>query len=714
MLDDLSFRVKLALIALLATVPGIALLFLLNREMSIRITTTENELHGTAYLQPMRHIQENLEVYRLQGLTGGKASTDSSDVLAGRIDTAFGNLQQLGASAGAQIGAQSRISALQERWDKIKNDQSSVSLYDSDERFDAMNKELRRLIAYIGDDSDLILDPQLDSYYMMDATVLRLPQLQDTLSDAQKISLKAARRGNVTPEESTQLTILGGAIRTEVENLQQSMGVGFRNNPADNLEKNLSKPLESFSLRCESFVRLIEANFHEAGPITIKPDQILFSGADARVNGYDLWDSSIDLLKQLLGLRIRSFEVSKMNAFLGALVIMLLSAIVVFQLSGRLSNRVGTLARVSNRIAQNPQLSDSDEKMLANISSGDEIGALSKSVHHMAKQLGQHIADLKKGAEKIEEYNRTLEERVAARTNELQSKNKELEKALSMVKEAQRRLIVQEKMASLGSLTAGIAHEIKNPLNFVNNFSQLSVELIAELREIIKPELERLSQPVREDVDGILTDIDSNVHKINEHGNRADRIVRGMLDHSRGKAGERQLVELNTLLKEYTNLAYHGLRSQDSTFNITIEESYDPKVGTLAVVPQDLSRVILNLVNNACQSSHSKKKALGDGFAPTLKVKSTDLGERVEIRVRDNGKGIKKEHLDRIFEPFFTTKPTGEGTGLGLSISYDIVVQQHGGEFRVESVEGEYAEFILIIPKKVAKVNDEQTLHPRR
>jgi len=304
--------------------------------------------------------------------------------------------------------------------------------------------------------------------------------------------------------------------------------------------------------------------------------------------------------------------------------------------------------------------------------------------------------------EQLEEYSRTLEQKVEARTQELQEKNQELATTLKKLKATQDQIIAQEKLASLGALTAGIAHEIKNPLNFVNNFAELSAELTEELLEEIENQKDRLDPESKEYIEEILSDLEQNVKKINEHGKRADNIVRGMLMHSGGKAGERQPTDINALLAEYVNLAYHGMRAKDTSFNITIETNYDDSLAPLNVVPQNISRVFLNVINNACYAAHEKKKEIGEGFSPTLWVSTKSLGDRVEIRIRDNGKGIPQESLDKIFNPFFTTKPTGEGTGLGLSISHDIIVQEHRGEIKVETERGSYAEFIITLPKDVA------------
>ncbi|MGK7875892.1 MAG: ATP-binding protein [Xenococcaceae cyanobacterium] len=319
-----------------------------------------------------------------------------------------------------------------------------------------------------------------------------------------------------------------------------------------------------------------------------------------------------------------------------------------------------------------------------------------------AENLRQN-ADLQRAKDKLAEYNRTLEEKVSERTQELSQ-------TLQKLKDTQAQIIAQEKLASLGALTAGIAHEIKNPLNFVNNFAELSAELTEELLQEIETQKDRLDSENREYIEEILNDLNQNAKKIKEHGKRADKIVHGMLMHSRGQPGERQLRDINVLLAESINLAYHGIRAQDPSFNITIETNYDDSLEKLNVVSQDISRVFLNVINNACYAAHEKKMRSqgmpgneGEEFAPTLSVSTKDLGERVEIRIRDNGKGIPQEVRDKIFHPFFTTKPTGKGTGLGLSISHDIVVQEHQGELRVETEVDSYTEFIIILPKTVTE-----------
>jgi two-component system NtrC family sensor kinase len=274
------------------------------------------------------------------------------------------------------------------------------------------------------------------------------------------------------------------------------------------------------------------------------------------------------------------------------------------------------------------------------------------------------------------------------------------EAAYRDLKAAQANLVQAEKMASLGQLTAGIAHEIKNPLNFVNNFAGLSVELLDELKETTAPAISALADDKRAEIDETMVMLTSNLEKIAEHGRRADGIVKSMLEHSRGGSGERRSVDLNGLVEEALNLAYHGGRAQDQSFNITLERDYARNLASIELVPQDITRVCLNLFGNGFYAATKRLKEGSDPtFKPTFKVTTHDLGNAVEIRARDNGVGIPAEIRDKLFQPFFTTKPTGEGTGLGLSISYDIVTQQHGGTIEVDSRVGEFTEFTIRLPR---------------
>jgi two-component system NtrC family sensor kinase len=284
-----------------------------------------------------------------------------------------------------------------------------------------------------------------------------------------------------------------------------------------------------------------------------------------------------------------------------------------------------------------------------------------------------------------------LEVIVEERTAELTKQKDELMHAFTELKNTQSRLIQSEKMASLGELTAGIAHEIQNPLNFVNNFSEVNKELLAEMEE----EIENRNF---EEVKALAKDISGNEDKIMFHGKRADAIVKGMLQHSRSSSGTKEPTDINALADEYLRLAYHGLRAKDKSFNATLETDFDERIGLVDIIPQDMGRVILNLITNAFYASNERKQATNDeAFKPTVSVGTKKLKDTVQITVKDNGNGIPKEIVDKIFQPFFTTKPTGQGTGLGLSMSYDIV-KAHGGELKVETNEGEGSKFIIILP----------------
>jgi signal transduction histidine kinase len=299
---------------------------------------------------------------------------------------------------------------------------------------------------------------------------------------------------------------------------------------------------------------------------------------------------------------------------------------------------------------------------------------------------------------KLLKEKRVLEHKVNLRTEEVMQQKEEmeaqrddLEKAFGELKSTQRQLIHSEKMASLGELTAGIAHEIQNPLNFVNNFSEVNAELMDELKE------ELIAGNVTEAL-SLINDLKNNERKITMHGKRADGIVKGMLQHSSTGGGIKEFIDINKLADEYVRLAYHGLRSKDKSFNAEIITRLDEGLPQIKVIPQDIGRVLLNLFNNAFYAVNHKKKTAGAGYKPEVTITTLAGGDFLVIKVKDNGTGMSAHVKEKIMQPFFTTKPTGEGTGLGLSLTYDMVVKGHGGSIQIESTEGQGSEFIINLP----------------
>ena len=277
---------------------------------------------------------------------------------------------------------------------------------------------------------------------------------------------------------------------------------------------------------------------------------------------------------------------------------------------------------------------------------------------------------------------------------DVEARTRELAKSLEELRAAQERLIQTEKLASLGQLTAGIAHEIKNPLNFVNNFAALSIELIDELEGC-----DPLSSAGEEQATELMALLAGNLGKVVQHGQRADSIVKNMLLHSRDGGGERRAVDLNPRPRRALNLAYHGARAENQNFHVTLERSLDPSAGEVEVLPQEIPRVLLNLISNGFYATVKRKERASAAYEPILLAATRNLRDRVEIRIRDNGVGVPAEVKAKMFNPFFTTKPAGEGTGLGLSLSHDIIVKQHGGTIEVESEPGVFTEFKIVLPR---------------
>ena len=368
---------------------------------------------------------------------------------------------------------------------------------------------------------------------------------------------------------------------------------------------------------------------------------------------------------------------------------------------------VGRIAQPLSALTEHAQLVagqnldagfESGEALLGRLGGGrDEIGELARAFLSMEQAVRRHINRLQDMAGELAMYNEMLEATVAERTRELRDKNAAVEATLEELKQAQDQIVKQEKMASLGALTAGIAHEIKNPLNFVNNFADLSRELAEELKEDLAREGTVLDPKIAADVPDILDQLDMNLSKIKEHGVRADGIVRSMLLHSRGTKGQKQATDVNALARDAVNLAYHGMRANDANFQVALDFDLDPAAAApMEVVPQDLMRALLNIANNACYAAYHRKGT--DGGRVGLRTRA--LADAIEIRIRDNGDGIPDEVRSRIFEPFFTTKPAGQGTGLGLSICNDIVVGLHNGRMEVETERGVFTEFVIVLPNR--------------
>ncbi|MEB3217049.1 MAG: ATP-binding protein [Nostocales cyanobacterium 94392] len=360
----------------------------------------------------------------------------------------------------------------------------------------------------------------------------------------------------------------------------------------------------------------------------------------------------------------------RFQIFLASAIFSFISAILLATLTSRaISRPLKSVTNVALKVTENNNF-----ELLAPVTSQDEIGTLANSFNQMIQRVKTLLLEKEQRAEELQQINEKL-------------------------KTTQKQMIAQEKLASLGSLTAGIAHEIRNPLNFVNNFAQLSVELTEELLLEIKEQIEQLEPEVAESITDTIDILQTNVSKIEHHGKRAEKIVANMLLHARSSEQQNwEKPNLNELLDETVNLAYHGMRAKDTSFKVNFDTDYDESINEITVVPQDISRAFINIISNACYAVQQKQQQLDTKFAPVIKIRTKNLGEKIEIRIRDNGLGMTPEVRDRIFEHFFTTKPTGEGTGLGLSLTYEIITQQHQGTLEVESQPGDYAEFIITLP----------------
>jgi two-component system NtrC family sensor kinase len=369
---------------------------------------------------------------------------------------------------------------------------------------------------------------------------------------------------------------------------------------------------------------------------------------------------------------------ASLYAALQRLALVLLAALAFAVLAGMFLARrmVGPITALR---AGAERFGGGDFNQRISIRTGDELEGLANQFNDMGARLQESYSDLE---------------------NKVERRTAELRESLQDLRTAQDRLVQTEKLASLGQLTAGIAHEIKNPLNFVNNFSALSAELIDELNDVLKPAA--LDDKTREEIDELTHMLKGNLEKVVQHGKRADSIVKNMLLHSREGTGEHRPADINGIVEESLNLAYHGARAEKSGFNITLQRDFDPAAGMIDLYPQEITRVLLNLISNGFYAATKRKEAGDEAFEPTLSATTKNLGNRVEIRIRDNGTGIPLEVKEKMFNPFFTTKPAGEGTGLGLSMSHDIVVKQHGGKIDVITEAGAFTEFIITLPRTAA------------
>ena len=377
------------------------------------------------------------------------------------------------------------------------------------------------------------------------------------------------------------------------------------------------------------------------------------------------------------------------------LILIMLFAMMVIQLFSPYILKKTLTLPLQRLLTGVQQINSGDLTTKVQIGQPDEIGDLTQNFNRMTETI-------KKAQDDLKNYAESLEQQVTERTAEVVKQNKQIEtqrdnlqKTLENLKSTQNQLVQKEKLASLGELTAGIAHEIQNPLNFVNNFSELSVDLVKDVNEEIGKET------IDKDyVKILMSDLTANQEKIKHHGKRASSIVKGMLEHSQASTGERTMTDINKLADEYLRLSFHGLRAKDKNFNSDYKTDFDETIPKLNVVPQDIGRVLLNLINNAFYAVNEEKKTGSDtDYEPTVIVSTKKIGDTIEVKVKDNGIGIPDKIKEKIFNPFFTTKPTGEGnTGLGLSLAFDIVTKGHGGELKVESVEGEGTAFIILLP----------------
>lgn len=756
-LHHLRLSTKFVLIALLFAAPVALLGYLFVQQSQKDILFAEREQAGTAYLHAIWPTFK-------AAIAGRDPTSREADTLAAaslRYDPAMHTTAPRRAFVAAPPGV-ARIDAGQ------------------------------TLIQKVADGSALTLDPDLDSYYLMDISTLKAPELAAAAHALIDVVARIPVAGEVSIERRADLAFAIGRLDRATRALRSSFESAYAGNPDGSVMRRLD-PVRRGALRAaEELTRRARVL---AGPIerggTGDPRVIasLVSAYAATQGDLDrLWQATLGDLDRLLAVRIDGFE-NKLFWNL-AIALALLVAVVglMVAVSRSITLRLNTVAGAMNQMR-----GGSLESVVPHQDGGDEIGIIAQTLEVFRERLislrafegdliaqeANTAADLRFrdmldvspiGAVISTAEGRTLysnnrfaeilgldRDSVLASNNELAYLDPaqrsryleelsragrvrsmevafsradgtaavcllagenmaykgaagsltwvyditELKKAEEEVRSTQTRLIQSEKLASLGQLTAGIAHEIKNPLNFVNNFSELSKELMDELTELLRTA--QVDDSVRDEVGEITGMISANLAKVVQHGQRADSIVRNMLLHSRDGGGERRAVDLNATVEESLNLAYHGARAERSDFNVTLERDYDPAIGEVTIFPQEFTRVLLNLLSNGFYAAHKRKiEAADGGFQPTLTVTTRALADGFELRIRDNGAGIPDAVRDNVFTPFFTTKPPGEGTGLGLSISHDIIVNQHGGTIGIDTQAGDHTEFIVTLPRSVA------------
>ena len=628
-------------------------------------------------------------------LTTAETIEEFTDVSAGIADTHRDFEEQLGVLE--RDGQDKRFEGIRaDASTLIRNlesiEEGMLERFELADRTDALRLEL----AIIRADLDTILVPALDDqlfYTMTGYRKLGAPaEPRDVhFSEGQLIRFRYMAELQAQANIATQL--LASASTLSDASLIEPLRERFESS-AGHIERNLGD-LEETPLHADLapvFGRLLELGTGDGNGFDLFARELALAGlqgellADNRAVAVSLIEQVDELVADAQLSTQEATQASSQAVFTGSTLLLVISFIslggallIIWLFVGRvLLHRLGMLSSWMRRMA------GGDLEARVEIGGRDEVA-----------EMAAALEVFRRHALEIQRLN--LVEKLA---NELQGKNEELERVLADLQTAQDQIVMREKLAALGELTAGVAHEIRNPLNFVKNFSEASEELLEELKETLEEGGEQLNQDQKDLVQEIAQDLNDNLGRIRSHGDRANRIVHDMLSMSRGSA-DSQSTDINRLLDEHARLAYHSVRATDSDFQLDIRLDLDPEMGELDVIPQDLGRVFLNMVSNACYAVDEKRRAAesgpGDGYMPTLWLTTRRGEEQAEISIKDNGDGIPSDVVDRIFNPFFTTKPTDQGTGLGLSICNDIV-RQHGGTIRVDSEPGQHTEMVVELP----------------